>query len=337
MREKNLGERAEIFWAMNYGFEKIEKYFRFKDIAHTHIHREMVKNEDIRGGMGDITFNMNSNWFLDLAEGMGWSLKTEYFDCSPDLLARCATYDEYSFMKTTEDTIATFFNAYNFTTETETTLDIAIWNYLEAHDDTWFSMFKNFFVYTSDADAILAFWEHFWNAKVGTIIVAENEPVSICVNVEKTHKTKNGYMIGVKSALDRSRCRQLWNDWFVDAFVVLVADETITHAEVEAYRVETEARAGLRGRFSEERTWVDDVIDAMLAAKERGDKDFTLNLPPDVAKGLIEKSKKGGEKAGTTTAKGKTSMSLDSAMDAFSKVADILGMEKKDAEAGSSS
>ena len=89
----------------------------------------------------------------------------------------------------------------------------------------------------------------------------------------------------------------------------------------------------MRGRFSEERTWVDDVIDAMLAAKERGDKDFTLNLPPDVAKGLIEKSKKGGEKAGTTTAKGKTSMSLDSAMDAFSKVADILGMEKKDAEA----
>ena len=283
----------------------------------------MVKNEDIRSGIGDITFNMNSNWFLELAESMGWSLTTDYFADYPDLVAKCPHYDEYSFMKMTEDTIATFFNAYNFTTETETTLDIAIWNYLEAHDDTWFSMFKNFFIYTEDADAILAFWEHFWGAEVGTIIVAENEPASICVNVEKTHKTMNGYMVGVKSAFARSQCRQLWNDWFVDAFVVLVADETITHAEVEV----------AKGRFSEERTWVDDVMDAMLAAKERGDKDFTLNLPPDVAKGLIEKSKKGGEKAGTTTAKGKTSMSLDSAMDAFSKVADILGMEKKDAEA----
>ena len=156
----------------------------------------MVKNVDIRCGMGDITFNMNSNWFHELAESMGWSLKTEYFDCYPDLLARCPHYDEYSFMKMTEDTITTFFNdSQNGIYERDTTLDI-----------------------------------------VGTIIVAENEPVSICVNVEKTHKTKNGFMVGVKSALDRSRCRQLWNDWFVDAFVVILADETITHAEVEAYR-----------------------------------------------------------------------------------------------------
>ena len=197
----------------------------------------MVKNVDIRCGMGDITFNMNSNWFHELAESMGWSLKTEYFDCYPDLLARCPHYDEYSFMKMTEDTITTFFNdSQNGIYERDTTLDIAIWNYLEAHDDTWFSMFNNFFIYTEDADAILAFWEHFRIATVGTIIVAENEPANISVNVEMTHKTMNGYMIGVKSALDRSRCRQLWNDWFVDAFVVILADETITHAEVEAYR-----------------------------------------------------------------------------------------------------
>ena len=231
---KNLGEQI---WAMDFGFEKIEKYFRFKDIAHTHIiHSKMVKNEDIRAGFGDITFNMNISWFLDLAESMGWSLMTDYFCDYPDLVARCAPYDEYSFMKMTEDTISTFFNdSSNFTCLDETTLDTAIWNYLEAHDDTWFSMFKNFFVYTEDADAILAFWEQFWTAKVGTIIVAENEPAYICVNVEKTHKTMNGYKVGVKSALDRSRCRLLWNDWFVDNFTILIADETITQAELEAH------------------------------------------------------------------------------------------------------
>jgi len=198
----------------------------------------MVKNEDIRSGMGDITFNMNSNWFLELAESMGWSLTTDYFADYPDLLAKCAPYDEYSFMKMTEDTITTFFNdSSNFTTcLDETTLDIAIWNYLEAHDDTWFSMFRNFFIYTEDADAILTFWEHFRVAEVGTIIVAENEPVSICVNVEKIVPTYSGHMVGVKSVFARSQCRQLWNDWFVGAFVVLVADETITHAEVEAYK-----------------------------------------------------------------------------------------------------
>lgn len=198
----------------------------------------MVKNVDIRCGMGDITFNMNSNWFLELVYGMGWSLKTEYFDCYPDLLAKCPHYDEYSFMKMTEDTIATFFNdeVFGGTGFGDTTLDIAIWNYLEEHEDTWFSMFNNFFIYTEDADAILAFWENFKIAEVGTIIVAEDKNFSISVNVEKTHKTMNGYMVGVKSAFARSQCRQLWNDWFVDAFVVLVADETITHAEVEAYR-----------------------------------------------------------------------------------------------------
>ena len=233
----------EKIWANKFGrwildLKKLRNIFvlRIKHI-HTYIHREMVKNEDIRGGMGDITFNMNISWFLDLAESMGWSLMTDYFCDYPDLIAKCPSYDEYSFMKATEDTIATFFNdSSNFTCLDETTLDTAIWNYLEAHEDTWFSMFKNFFVYTEDADAILRFWEQFFIAKVGDAFEVEGHGGTMMV--EKTIKTMNGYMVGVKSPLARNTMRQILNDWFVDAFVVIMADETITHADLEAYRAE---------------------------------------------------------------------------------------------------
>ena len=310
--------------------------FDYKDIAHTHTHREMVKNEDIRAGFGDITFNMNSTWFMDLAESMGWSLMTEYFCDHPDLVAKCAPYDEYSFMKMTEDTITTFFNdSINYTTDDETTLDTTIWNYLEAHDDTWFSMFKNFFVYTEDADNIISFWEQFRTAKVGDIIVAENETWTT-VNTEKTHSNK----VGVKSPVARSELRQTFNDWFVDNFTILIADETITKAELEAHLRERDGEVGddWGGTITDEHCWVDDLMNAMRDATKKGDKEFTVNLPPDVAKRLLAKSKKkeyAGEKGGMVSTSGNLKMTADVARECFVKVADALMKRAEEEQAGS--
>jgi len=296
----------------------------------------MVMNNDLRAGMGEVKFNMNVAWFIDLAEGMGWAVNDSCFADHPTLLAKAKTLDSESpndffstpFLTYTENLIGELFTSdLTFAGEDETTLDNAIWNELECNEE-FMEKFKQFFTYSEDATAICEFYDVYEDANIGDIFELELGGFTSYTGDESmisVEKVAHG-RIGVRSLHAKGLLRQKFNDWFVDNFVLIIADDLpISDSEVEETK---------KGRFGDERTWVDDVMDAMLAAKERGDKDFTVNLPPDVAKGLIAKSKKGQRAAGTTTASGNTSMSLESAMDAFTKVADILGMEKN-SEAGS--
>lgn len=292
----------------------------------------MVMNNDLRAGMGEVKFNMNVAWFIDLAEGQGWVVNDSCFADHPTLLAKAKTLDSESpndffstpFLTYTENLIGELFTSdLNFAGEDETTLDNAIWNELECNEE-FMEKFKQFFTYSDDATAICEFYDVYEDATVGTIFELEGDGFTSYTGDESiisVEKVSHG-RIGVRSLHAKGLLRQKFNDWFVDNFVLIIADDLPIGEAIGEAIDETK-----KGRFSEERTWVDDVMDAMSAAAAKGDKDFKVNLPPDVAKKLIEKSKKGQRAAGTTTASGNTSMSLNSAIDAFKVVADMLGKE----------
>jgi len=223
--------------------------------------------------MGKISYELNIRWFMKIAEEEGWVMIDDCFSGEwedYELTFGCdGTHgDDHDFWQLCENKITTILENGDIELHGEYAhecLENAVFQ--ELMDDEQFKdEFNKHFISKEHFD-----WIEEISDKLSEVGVGGRCGPNPWI--EKLHDGR----WGVETLEDKALIRERAGDWFVSQRVVLIAD----YPHVQAER-ETE----------ENLDWVDAVADALVAAKNRGENSFTVNLPPEIAAKLMSYKKK---------------------------------------------
>lgn len=225
--------------------------------------------------MGKISYNLNIDWFMKIAEQEGWVMIDDCFDFH-EMTFGVGDYD-HDFWVLCENKITTILEDGEIELHGEYAhecLENAVFSCGLMEDPEFMDEFNKYFISKEHFDWIEETTDQMSELNTGDELATSGLGLGVpTVLIEKLHDGR----WGVKTLEDKAVIREHAGDWFVNQRVVLIAD----YPHVQAER-ETE----------ENLDWVDAVADALAAAKDRGENSFTVNLPPDVAAKLMSYKKK---------------------------------------------
>ena len=229
--------------------------------------------------MGKISFNLNIYWFMKTAEDEGWVMIDDHQDIFDHDLTFGTNYhgdnfQDHPFWQLCENKIATMLEegSINLYGDYERVLENAVFQEL-MEDEQFKDEFNKHFISKEHFDWIEEMGDQMSDLNTGDQLETSGLGLGVpTVLIEKLHDGR----WGVKSLEDKAVIRDHAGDWFVSQRVVLITD----YPHVQAER-ETE----------ENLDWVDAVADALVAAKNRGENSFTVNLPPEIAAKLMSYKK----------------------------------------------
>jgi len=179
----------------------------------------MVHHTDIRAGHGKIIFDMNTSWFIEMADAHGWVMieecAAEFLDGMPNPEAYAT--DIANFWKLTETVIGNWM-WHKMAKYQPMTLDEELWEVLE-NDPDWQPKFNNHFITKEQFEWIIHWKDEMSELNIGDILTV-NDYYSSCL-IEKLHDGR----WGVKTLEDKATIREMAGDWFVSQFVVLIAEQ----------------------------------------------------------------------------------------------------------------
>ena len=223
--------------------------------------------------LGKISFNLNIDWFMKIAEEEGWVMIDDYhLDFPTDITLTFGTnyhgdnFHDHDFWDFCENKIARILEEGTIELHGEYAhecLENAVFSCGLMEDPEFMDEFNKYFISREHFDWIEETTDQMSELNTGDQFqkVGNGE-----VLIEKLHDGR----WGVRTLEDKAVIREHAGDWFVSQFVVLIADYPHVQAETETAE-------------EENLDWVDTVADALVAAHGRGENSFTVNLPPDVA------------------------------------------------------
>jgi hypothetical protein len=231
--------------------------------------------------MGKISFNLNINWFMKIADEEDWVMIDDHQDILDHDLTFGTNYHgdnfhDHPFWELCENKIAIILENGDIELHGEygaECLENAIFQ--ELMEDLQFKdEFNKHFISKEHFNWIEEMSDQMSELNTGDELATSGLGLGVpTVLIEKLHDGR----WGVKTLEDKAVIRKHAGDWFVSQRVVLITD----YPHIQAER-ETE----------ENLDWVDAVADALKAAKDRGENSFTVNLPPEIAAKLMSYKKK---------------------------------------------